>query len=178
MRSACKLIALVGFLALLVPTDAWTQSAYGPDCDDEEVRLLKSARFTDPEIRAHCSGNAGTVRYNWEICRHDRNECRPSNACVATRQEMNAVIERNRHVGVWYTTGTRSRVCGRSAPPPAPAAASAAAQKFRWEICRHDRTLCRPSNACVATRKEMNAVIERNGHVDVWYTTGVRAGPC
>lgn len=119
------------------------------------------------------SANAAT-KYHWNICRNSDGYCRPSNACVATRAEMDEVIRANGHTNVWYTTGEQSGTCGSSIGKATPTSAA----KYHWNICRNSDGYCRPSNACVATRAEMDEVIRANGHVNVWYTTGERSGNC
>ena len=77
---------------------------------------------------------------------------------------MQAVIIRNGDEDVWKMTGETAGVCG--------------VQKYHWEICRKADQTCRPSNACVATLKEMEDVIEARGDEHIWRATGKTAGPC
>lgn len=175
MREHVTQIAFTAIVLLTLTAPAPAQTSYGPYCDAEEVQLLKKSRFADSEIRSLCSSTSGTgfspgSKYNWEICRFNDRFCRPSNACVATRSEMNAVIRANGHRNVWYTTGKISRSCGSSN--------TIASTKYRWEVCRFSDKFCRPSNACVATKSDMDAVIRANGHTSIWYTTGRRGTSC
>jgi len=163
--------------------DAWRHAcqlhqngqAFSPDISNNRIDCTQLAQSGGNGGGGN-DGNtpvAGT-KYNWEVCRRSDGSCQPSRACVATFAEAEALLKSGGHEGTWYLTGETSRVCsGGSANEGATAAAN-----YNWEVCRHSDNRCQPSQACVATFAEAEALLKSGGHEGTWYLTGNKSRPC